>query len=319
MTETVKLRRMAARFAPTDIRADVSRLSNDDRHVLVKLVQVSKLLDAIFLRQVWAGNEAMLLDLTRDQTPEGRARLHYFLINKGPWSRLDHGAAFVAGAPMRPDGGSFCPDGATKAELERWLQSLPEGDRAQASGFFTVIRRDPRGGFRIVPYSVEYAAELERAANLLRDAAALASEPTLKTFLLKRADAFLLNDYYDSDMAWMELEGVIDPTIGPYEAYEDEWFNSKAAFESFITVRDDAESAKLQKLAGELQGIEDHLPIDPKFRNPKLSGLAPIAVVNEIYTAGDANRGVQTAAFNLPNDERVVREKGAKRAMLKNV
>src|SRR6185312_2662781 len=129
----------------------------------------------------------------------------------------------------------------------------------------------------------------------------------------------LSNDYYDSDVAWMELEGAIEPTIGPYEVYEDEWFNAKAAFESFITVQDRAETAKLQNFAGELQDIENHLPIDPKYRNPKLGGLAPIVVVNEVYAAGDANRGVQTAAFNLPNDERVVREKGAKRVMLKNV
>jgi hypothetical protein len=101
--------------------------------------------------------------------------------------------------------------------------------------------------------------------------------------------------------------------------YEDEYFNYKAAFESFITVRDDEESAKLQSFAGELQDIEDHLPIDPKYRNPKLGALAPIVVVNEIFTAGDANRGVQTAAYNLPNDDRVTEEKGTKRVMLKNV
>jgi peptidase M49-like protein len=120
-------------------------------------------------------------------------------------------------------------------------------------------------------------------------------------------------------VAWMELKGNIEPTFGPYEVYEDELFNYKAAFEAFITVRDESESAKLQKFAGLLQDVEDHLPIDSKHRNPKLGALAPIVVVNEIFAAGDANRGVQTAAFNLPNDERVTREKGAKRVMLKNV
>ncbi len=154
---------------------------------------------------------------------------------------------------------------------------------------------------------------------MLREAAALAAEPTLKTFLSKRADALLSNDYYDSDVAWMELKGNIEPTFGPYEVYEDELFNYKAAFEAFITVRDEVESAKLQKFSGMLQDVEDHLPIDPKHRNPKLGALAPIVVVNEIFAAGDANRGVQTAAYNLPNDERVTREKGAKRVMLKNV
>jgi hypothetical protein len=170
-----------------------------------------------------------------------------------------------------------------------------------------------------VPYSVEYQNELALAAALLREAAGLSSEPTLKTFLTRRADAFLTNDYYDSDVAWMEMKGPIAPTIGPYEVYEDEWFNYKAAFESYVTVVDPVESGKLQKFAGELQDIEDHLPIDPKYRNRRLGGMAPIVVVNEIFAAGDGNRGVQTAAFNLPNDERVVREKGSKRVMLKNV
>ena len=318
VSETAKLTKMAARFAPTAIGADLSGLSRSDRQVLAKLVQASKIIDALFLRQAWSGNEAMLLDLVRDQTPEGRARLHYFLVNKGPWSRLDHNEVFVPGAPAKPEGANFYPAGATKADIERWIASLPEAERGRANGFFTVIRR-AGGSFSLVPYNVEYQGELAQAAELLREAAGLTSEPTLKAFLTKRADAFLSNDYYDSDVAWMELKGAIEPTIGPYEVYEDEWFNAKAAFESFITVQDEAESAKLQKFAGELQDIENHLPIDPKYRNPKLGGLAPIVVVNEIFAAGDANHGVQTAAFNLPNDERVVAEKGSKRVMLKNV
>ena len=313
-----KLQTMAARFAPTEIGADLSKLSDNDRRVLAKLVEASKIVDALFLRQVWAGNEAMLLDLVRDTTPLGRERLHYFLINKGPWSRIDHNQVFVAGAPPKPVAANFYPDGASKAEIERWIQSLAEAERTRATGFFTVIRR-AGNTFSLVPYSLEHQGELSRAAALLREAARLAAEPTLKTFLTKRADAFLSNDYYDSDVAWMELTGAIEPTIGPYEVYEDELFNYKAAFESYITVQDAAETAKLQKLAAELQDIENHLPIEPKYRNPKIGGLAPIVVVNEIYAAGDGNRAVQTAAFNLPNDERVVREKGAKRVMLKNV
>jgi hypothetical protein len=310
--------RLAARFAPTEIRADLSKLSPADRKVLAKLVEASKIMDALFLRQVWAGNEAMLIDLAQDQSAEGRARLHYFLINKGPWDRLDHNKPFVPGAPAKPEGANFYPDGAPKADIERWMKALPDAERAKAVGFFTVIRRSGTS-FAAVPYSDVYREELAHAAALLREAASLAAEPTLKNFLTKRAAAFLSNDYYESDVAWMELKGAIEPTIGPYEVYEDEFFNYKAAFESFITVQDQDESAKLQKFAGELQDIENNLPIDPKYRNPKLGGLAPIVVVNEVFAAGDANRGVQTAAFNLPNDERVVQEKGAKRVMLKNV
>jgi hypothetical protein len=318
MPDTQKLQQMAARFAPTDISADLSKLSDTDRRVLGKLVDASKIVDALFLRQAWSGNDELLMQLARDESPAGRARLHYFLINKGPWSRLDHNAPFIAGVPAKPIGANYYPESASKADLDRWIQSLPEQERSRATGFFTVVRRSGNA-FTLVPYSVEYQGELARAASLLREAAQIATEPTLKSFLSKRADAFLSNDYYDSDVAWMELKGAIEPTIGPYEVYEDELFNYKAAFEAYVTVQDEAETAKLQKFAGELQDIEDNLPIEPKHRNPKLGALAPIVVVNEIYAAGDGNRAVQTAAFNLPNDERVVREKGTKRVMLKNV
>ncbi|HEX3086225.1 MAG TPA: hypothetical protein VHP99_16955, partial [Pyrinomonadaceae bacterium] len=165
----------------------------------------------------------------------------------------------------------------------------------------------------------EYREFLEPAATFLRKAAALTTNATLKNFLEKRAAAFLSNDYYDSDVAWMDLDSPIDLTIGPYETYEDELFGYKAAFEAYVTLRDDAESTKLKKFSSYLQELEDHLPIEAKYRNPKLGAASPIRVVNEVFSSGEGNSGVQTAAFNLPNDERVVKEKGSKRIMLKNV
>jgi len=166
---------------------------------------------------------------------------------------------------------------------------------------------------------MEYQGPLAIAATHLRAAAMATTQPTLRRYLDTRAEAFESNDYYDSDVAWMELDSTIEPTIGPYEVYEDEWFNYKAAFEAFVTVRSDAETANLARFGDHLQNLENTLPIDPRFKNPTLGALAPIRVVDVVFTAGDANRGVQTAAFNLPNDERIVREKGAKRVMLKNV
>ncbi|MEP6808996.1 MAG: hypothetical protein ABI992_02040 [Chthoniobacterales bacterium] len=318
--DTRRLEQMTARFAPTDLTADTSKLTATDRKVLAKLVEASKIVDAIFLDQVWTGNATMLLDLADDLSPEGRARLHYFRLNKGPWSALDQNQPFVLGAPPKPLNAGFYPDDANKGEVEKWISTLPDAEKTQARGFFSVIRREADDrGFRVVPYNMEYQSDLLRAAKLLHEAAELTAEPSLKKFLNARAESFLTNDYYASDVAWMELKGAIEPTIGPYEVYEDGWFNYKAAFESFISILDQEESAKLQKFSAELQEIENHLPIDPKYRNPKLGALAPIVVVNEIFCAGDANHGVQTAAFNLPNDERVVKEKGTKRVMLKNV
>src|SRR5688500_4003203 len=313
-----KIQSMTARFAPVDLSADLSTMPANEQQALAKLVEAGRMFDALYLRQVWEGNDSMLAELAADDTPLGRARLHYFLLNKGPWSRLDHNEPFVDGAPPKPPQGNFYPAGATKAEVEAWINGLSPADKARATGFFTTIRRAADGTFTAVPYNLEYQNEIARVAQLLRDAAALTSQPTLKRYLETRAASLLSNDYYESDVAWMELDASIEPTIGPYEVYEDEWFNYKAAFESFIGVRDDAETQKLARFGSELQEIENNLPIDPKFRNPKLGALAPIRVINSVFSSGDGNRGVQTAAYNLPNDERITAEKGAKRVMLKN-
>ena len=326
MPTLAELQKMTARFAPADIGADLTALPKAERDALARLVDAARIMDALFLRQVWAGNDALLQELAgKAAMPVGprasrtaAARLHYFLINKGPWDRLDHYRAFIPGAPPKPEAANFYPASATKADVQKWLDGLPEKARAAATGFFTTIRRDGRS-FTAVPYSVEYQGELAIAAARLREAAELTGNASLKAFLTARADAFLSNDYYASDVAWMELDSAIEPTIGPYEVYEDEWFNAKAAFEAFITLRDEGESQKLQAFSAHLQELENNLPIDPKYRNGSLGSLAPIKVVNVVFAAGDGNRGVQTAAFNLPNDERVVKEKGTKRVMLKNV
>ncbi|PTL84002.1 hypothetical protein [Vitiosangium sp. GDMCC 1.1324] len=319
MPNATELKRATARFAPVDIQADLSKLPENERRALAKITLAAKVMDPLFLRQVWAGNETLLLDLLKDNSELGRERLHAFLLNKGPWSRLDHNAPFIPGVPAKPAEGNFYPAGASKADIEAWVKTLPEAQQKEATGFFTTLRRDTSGKFISVPYSVEYQGELALAAQLLREAAELTAQPTLKAFLSKRADGFLSNDYYPSEVAWMELDASIEPTVGPYEVYEDEWFNYKAAFEAFIGLRDDAETQKLAKFSGELQALENALPIDPKLRNPKLGALAPIRVVNSIFSSGDGNRGVQTAAYNLPNDERVAAEKGTKRVMLKNI
>jgi hypothetical protein len=319
LTDAATLEKKIAQFAVVDLNPDLSALPAGEKAALAKLVEAAKVMDALFLRQVWAGNEPLLLDLIADPSREGRARLDGVLLNKGPWWRLEHYAPFVPGVPTRPLGANFYPTDADKPEIEAWISGLPAAEQAVAKGFYTTIRRRPDRSLTAVPYSLEYQGDLARAAALLREAAALTQAPTLKAFLEKRAEAFLTNDYYASEVAWMELDAAVEPTIGPYEVYEDELFNYKAAFEAFITVRDDAETKKLATLGSHLQDVEDHLPIDPRYRNKTLGALAPIRVVNLVFGAGDANRGVQTIAFNLPNDERVVKEKGAKRVMLKNL
>jgi hypothetical protein len=319
MPDQAQLEQMIARFAPTDVAADTSKLADADRQALDKIIQAARLMDDIFLRQVWSGNADLKAKLEADTSTLGQSRLHYFLINKGPWSRLDHNRPFVPGVPAeKPPQAGFYPDDITKDEFTNWVNGLSDADRKQAQGFFTVIRRD-NGKLKSVPYSQEYQQFLAPAAKLLQEAAALTTNATLKNFLSKRAEAFLSDNYYASDVAWMDLDAPIDVTIGPYETYEDELFGYKAAYEAFVTLRDDAESSKLVKFSSYLQELENNLPMDARYRNPKLGAASPIRVVDVVFTSGDGNRGVQTAAFNLPNDEQVVKEKGSKRVMLKNM
>jgi len=318
--EATNLPKMIARFTPTEITADISKLSAGDRAALAKIIQAATVMDRIYIGQVWSGNEELQKKLEANKSPGGQRRFHYFMINMSPWSALDDYEAFIEDVPRRrPQGVNYYPEDMTKDEFNTWLPSLPETEQKKATGFFYTIRRDTQGKLMTVPYSEEYRDLLEPAAQLLREAAALTDNATLKTYLSKRADAFLNNDYYESDVAWMELDSPIDVTIGPYEVYMDELFNYKAAFEAFVTLRNDAETQKLAKFSSYLQELENNLPIDPRYRNPKLGALAPIRVVDELFTAGETKAGVQTAAFNLPNDERVVQEKGSKRVMLKNV
>ncbi len=307
------------RFAPTMLTANTARLSPNDRKALFKIIAAAKYYNPLYRRQIWSGNEALLKKLQADKTPLGRLRLHYFLINQGPWSQLDSNEPFIEGVPARPAYANFYPNDIMKEEFNAWLSTLSSEEKEKATGYFYTIRRDANGKLKTVPYSEEYREFLDPAAKLLREAATLTTNRTLRDFLNKRAAAFASNDYYDSDVAWMDLDAPIDVTIGPYETYEDELFGYKAAFEAYVTLRDEAESAKLAKFSQYLQELENNLPLDPKYRNPKLGAASPIRVVNEVFSAGEGNSGVQTAAFNLPNDERVVKEKGSKRIMLKNV
>ena len=307
------------RFTPVEITSDVSTVADGDRKALAKLFEASKIIDELYTRQVWSGNEALRQRLEADTTPEGQLRLKYFSLNMSPWSGVDHNEPFIDGVPKRPPVANYYPEDMTKEEFNAWVDKLSDAEKHKATGFFYVVRRDADRKLRLVPYNEEYKDLLEPAARLLREAAGLTTNSGLRTFLTKRADAFLSNDYYASDVAWMDLDSPIEPTIGPYEVYMDDLFNYKAAFEAFITLRNDEETKKLATFSKHLQDIENNLPILPKYRNSKLGALAPIRVVDEVLVGGEARAGVQTAAFNLPNDERVTSEKGSKRVMLRNV
>ncbi|MDZ4796540.1 MAG: hypothetical protein SGI92_00150 [Bryobacteraceae bacterium] len=301
-------------FAKVDLNVDTSRLSAGDKAALSKLLEAARAVDDIFLTQYWSGNHKLLSELRKDTSPAGKERLEKFMLFKGPWDPLEEHKAFLPGVPAKKlPGANFYPENMTKAEFEAW----PE--HKQAEDFFSVVRRDPSGKLRAVPYNEEYKEQLTRMSNLLKEAAKLTDNESLRKFLNLRAAAFLSNDYYESDVAWMDLDAPLDVTIGPYETYNDEIFGYKASFEAYVTLRDDAETKKVGFFSDHLQEIEDNLPLAPQYRNRKIGASAPIRVVNEVLSTGDAAHGVRTAAFNLPNDERVIRAKGSKRVMLKNV
>eukprot|EP01133_Synstelium_polycarpum_P015777 gene15777-18753_t len=321
-----QLTAMSARYAPVALTADTTHLSAGDRQAIAKLVEAAKLVDVLQLRQRWSGNEALWAALKKDKSALGQARLNYFWINKGPWSVLDAHASFMpatyAGIAIpahKPEAGNFYPQGATKASVEAWMNGLSPEDKQQAQWFFTTIRAGKDGKYQTVKYSDEYKVELKQLAKLLDEAAAATDNASLKKFLTLRAKAFLDNDYLPSDFAWMDLDAPVDITIGPYETYNDELFGYKAAFEAYVNIRDQAETQKLNFFAKHMQELEDNLPLDARYRNPKVGALAPMVVVNQVYGAGDGNMAVQTAAYNLPNDERIISARGSKRVMLKNV
>ena len=308
-----------AKLPPTPIDYDRSLLDDRETRVLAELVAAARPLGDVFLRQVSEKNPALRRRLSAERAHKAAGAadaLAYFRINAGPWDRLDGNAPFIGDAP-KPLGAGFYPTDLTKEEFERWVRDHPS-DRKSFEGLFTVIRRDGRA-LTAVPYSREYRNFLETVASHLRRAAALTGNATLKTYLEKRATALLDDDYYASDLAWMDLDSDIDVVIGPYEVYEDRLFNYKASFTAFVTVRDKAESEKLAVYVRHLPDMENALPIEERYRNTSRKFESPIRVVQEVYTAGETRAGVQTSAFNLPNDERVRQAKGSKKVLLKNV
>jgi len=313
--DATKLQAKVDQFAIAELTADLSDLPDGEKKTLDQLIEAAKLLDPVFDRQAWAGNPALEEELAKATDPVGKAKYAYFRIMRGPWDRQDHHAPFATDQE-RPKGGGFYPADMTEKEFKDWVAAHPE-DKEAFEGLFTVIERD---GDKLVakPYSDAYGKWIVPAAKLLSDASDLTDNQSLQTFLLSRAASFLSDDYYQSDKDWMDLDSRVEITIGPYETYEDQLLGQKAAFEAFVTVSDPKASEELAKFKKYLPKMEDHLPV-PKAVKTKRGAESPIRVVDLVYTAGDSRKSVQTIAFNLPNDERVRKEKGAKKVLLRNL
>jgi hypothetical protein len=306
-----------AQFVPAELTCDLSLLSGSERRVLQKLVEASRYMDSIFLRQVSARNPEWLAQLERSPLAEDRDVLHYFRIMYGPWDRLQEHQPFW-GEHEKPLGAGFYPEDLTKEEFEDWLLHHPQDEQDLVS-YYTVIRRE---GDRLVavPYSQAYQEFLEPAARLLEEAAEASDSASLSRFLTSRAEAFRTNQYFQSDVDWVDVEdSLIDVTIGPYEVYEDRLLGYKAAFEAYVGIRDPEESEKLERLVRYLPELEANLPGADEYAPQERGASSPINVVRQVFCAGETRAGVQTTAFILPNDEQVRRIKGSKKVLLKNV
>jgi hypothetical protein len=315
--EVTMLKEKINKFVPVKIQYNENLLSEREKVVLEKLYRASIIMDTLFLEQVYSKNSQIKSDLLADNSDKAKIKLELFNIMFGPFDRLEGDVPFI-GKDIKPLGANFYPEDMTKEEFEKWIKDNPIDDKTFTSEF-TVIRRD-NGKLAAIPYSEIFKDKLTEAAKLLKEASEYADNLSLKKYLLSRADAFLSNDYYQSDMDWMDLKDHnIEVVIGPYEVYEDAMFNYKASFESFITIKDPVESKKLEVFAKYLNDIEKNLPLDDKHKDYSRGTESPIVVANQVFTAGDTKAGVQTLAFNLPNDERVRKAKGSKKVMLKNV
>ena len=305
-----------AQFVPQTLTAAVDHLSEGDRLALRHLVDAAEAMNAIFLRQAWAGNPEFASRVAEYGGRDAAALGDYYRIMYGPWDRLHDHEMFVGSLP-RPGGAGFYPEDLTAEEFNAWLAEHPE-DEAAFRSLHTIIRRGD-GGLVAIPYSEAFRDHLEIASDALRHAAAATDNASLKRFLELRADAFATDEYYESDLAWMDLDSTIEVVIGPYETYEDTLFGYKAAFEAFLCVTQPEDSARLDKFKAELPFLERNLPIPDEHKNLSRGTESPIRVADELLAAGDTRAGVQTLAFNLPNDERVRQAKGSKKVMLKNV
>lgn len=307
---------MRAQFAVIDMDVDTSFLSDEERAVVNKLNEVGNLMSEIYLRQRSENNPAWRAEIVASDLDDRDLLLNLFDLHFGPWDTLNKNKPFYGDMEM-PEGAGFYPADMTREEFEKWVADHPEDEEAFTSGY-TLIRRD---GDRLIaiPYSEHYSEWLEPAAALMREAAEITSNESLKRFLNLRADSFLSDDYYESEMAWMDLDGPIEAAIGPYEVYTDALFGYKTAFEAFITIKNPEESAALAKYKDFLRDMEANLPVEESYKNFKRGFESPIAVTYQVHGGGDNVPGVQTIAFNLPNDERVREAKGAKKVILNNV
>jgi hypothetical protein len=294
-------------YFPVTLSADISHLSVNQKQMLAVLIEASVIMDDLFWKQAFGQNKNAFL--SQMATPKLQ---NFAAINYGPWDRLNGDQAFISGTNEKLLGAEFYPADMTKAEFEA-------SDFVDKDGLYSMVRRDKNGQLTAIPYSIYFSKELKKAAKLLTKAASLADDESFSAYLKLRAEALLTNNYQTSDYAWMDMKSnPIELVYGPIETYEDQLFGYRAAFESYVLLKDLAWSERLSKYASFLPELQQGLPVDEKYKAQMPGANADLNAYDVIYYAGHSNAGSKTIAINLPNDEEVQLKKGTRRLQLKN-
>lgn len=297
---------MVEEYAYFDLKSDlVARLSDNEKQLMPIFVRIAEIMDDLFWKQTFG--DKSLLDTISDEYAREFAMIQY-----GPWDRLNSNKPFVSGYGEKRPGCCYYPDDITAEEYEAF-------ENADKSSLYTVLRRNEDGTLKSVWYHEAYAEEIQEVCRLLDSAAAIAEDPGMKKYLTERRKAFETDDYFASDMAWMDMKSSrLDFVVGPIENYDDALNSAKASYEAFILIKDEERSQDLAKFVKMLPGLQKELPCDPKYKTFVPGTSSDLNVYDAVYYAGDCNAGSKTIAINLPNDDRVQAKKGARRLQLRN-
>jgi hypothetical protein len=292
-------------FAMVELTTDLNHFSEKERQMITIFIDIAEIMNDLFWQQSF-GDKSILDTISDEWTKK------FAYINYGPWERLNDLKPFVSGYGEKPIGSQFYPADMTKEEFEKF-------DDPNKTSLYTILVRDEKGSLKSIWYKDYYKNQIDKVCVLVEKAINLAEDAGLKKYLELRLEAFKTDDYFASDMAWMDMkESLIDFVVGPIENYEDKLFGYKAAYEAFILIKDVKWSNDLAKFTKMLPDLQKELPCDPKYKQEIPGTESDLNVYDAIYYAGDCNSGSKTIAINLPNDEKVQLAKGARRLQLKN-
>lgn len=303
---TTEAQKLLSKYTTFKLTTDLSKLSDNQKEMVKLLIEAGKIMDDLFWYEAY-GDKATLLESIEDEDLRKFAEINY-----GPWDRLNGNKPFIEGVGEKPKGANFYPADMTMDKFK----AAELGEKPKQYAF---VRAAEDGTMTEIPYHVVFQEKIQKASELLGQAAELAEEPGLKKYLTLRAAALLNDEYQESDMAWMDMvNNQIEVVIGPIENYEDQLYGAKSAHECFVLIKDMDWSERLKKYAAFLPELQKNLPVDDKYKQDKVGGNSQLNAYDVVYYAGDCNAGSKTIAINLPNDEQVQDAKGSRRLQLKN-